>query len=413
MSLEQDPVVGMGVNGSELPDAPSSFDRGSSDPTPSTPSEPVTFEGALRDHQAAQAAAAPAGDPTNPLPAAPPAAPPSSAVLTKLAQYGLSADQFPDEDTALRYLVERAQQYEQVLPWANIGRQVYPHREQFNQYLAGQQAPAAPPAPAPAPAQPESFDLDAHFKKHWDVPEYDPSWEKLVTLNPQTGLFEPVSPGVMPSVVDAANKYAATVRAKQRELLANPLKVTYQGLVEPLKREILREIEQRQEQQTHIQQITQFEQQYAPYIYQTDANGQVLVDPFTNQPTFSAFGHRFAQHVQDLREAGMTNPLKIQNKALELATFDLLRVQQQQQLQAPPPAPAAPPAAPAPTPAQASAQQTRSFLDNALARAAHNPSAGGPASGAIPSEPVVRSWGDLESGAGFFANEAKRLGVIR
>jgi hypothetical protein len=349
--------------------------------------------------------------PAAPQPAvAPPAAPAApSPVSQAIASLGLDPRAFPDDNAAVQYLTGVAQEYQQLLPYAQLGYQMQPHLDKFQAWMNGQGQPQAQPAAAPAaPAAPQGFNLDEHFKKAWNLPDFDPSWEKLVQFNPQTGLYEGIAPGVPYNIVDGMNKYAMAYKSKQREFMQNPIKQTFEHIKDPILHEVREEIQRQYRTMQAQQENQQFEQQYAKHLYQTDAAGNIVINPMTGQPQPSGFGNRFFHHARALYESGVRDERTLRQYALDQAIGEVMRMQYNQPAAPAAPAqPAAPPAAP-PTPAQISQEKTSSFLQNAMNRAGHTPSAAGAA--AAPSEPVrFSSFGDLD---GLFERAARQRGVI-
>ena len=358
---------------------------------------------------------APPGAPVLPQPVAPAAPPPTpSPVMQAVAQLGLDPAQFPDDATAVSYLAQVAGEYRQMMPYAQMGYQMQPHLEQFRAWMQqqnNQAAPANQPA-AQHPAAPSEFNLDEHFTKAWDVPAYDPNWEKLVQFNPQTGLLEPVAPGVPFQIVDAANKWRQATQSKQRDFWNNPIKQVWSNIEQPVEHKVRSIVNEMMQRTLAAQENQQFEQQHARHLYQFDQNGNVIVNPLTGAPEQTAFGGRFFQHARSLRAAGITDHRELRQRAYDLALGDVLRedYQRRMQQQQQPGQPGAPaPQAPAQAPPAPPADPRTTFMQSALQRASHNPSA--VPAGASPSEPVsLRSYADLE---GMFEREARTQGILR
>lgn len=240
---------------------------------------------------------------------------------------------------------------------------------QMQGWIAQQQVQQPSPEPEPQKPAEEEWSLDGHFAKAWGVPNRDPQWDDIIASgiivkDPDTGQYVP-RPGlnswmsVNPKVLQDINAYEQSYGRSAREFLADPLRKTYEALVEVFDRRYAKPetVTQTLEDRTVEQVASQFEQQHGAWLKTAD-------------------GERFLKLVSAFRAT--MPPMQAMQEAL-------LYVSPPQTAQ-PTPAesesaatPAAMPA-PAPTPEQISAQKQESFLQDAKRRASHSSSGGVPPS---------------------------------
>lgn len=354
--------------------------------------------------QPAPATAVPAG--TSPPP-------PVNPLLAQARQLGISVN---DDVSPEQLAASVMEHYQAQQPYIQYGQSLLPHAQIVNEALARAAQGGVPqPQPESAPVE-QQFDSSAYFAKKWNVPqwkeEYDFAIERgLVSRDPDSGMFVAANPQAGPMVAgmlpELNRAYQMQAKNFQDFLRGNPYQKFYEVLQEPLQKQLEQQISQRvesalQEYQRN-QRIDRFEQEHSGWMYNKGQSGQVDF----NRPTPE--GQKFLQAVQTLRNGGMQDLEQVTSIALQLAG----RAPQQA---AAPVAPAAPQfQATIPFPQQAAPQgfqQTSvytapqaSFLEEALARSAHTPSAGATAVQS-PDAPVILSESDLEN---LFTNEYRAL----
>lgn len=293
----------------------------------------------------------------------------------------------------------RAQQ-----PYIQYGQSLLPHAQVVNEALA-RAAQGPQPQQPQAPAE-QKFDPNSYFAQKWNVPqwkeEYDFAIERgLVARDPDSGMFIAANPQAGPMVAgmlpELNRAYQLQAKNFQDFLRGNPYQKFYEVLQEPLQKQLDEQISQRvqaalQEHQRQ-QQIDRFEQEHSSWMYAKSPTGQFDF----NRPTPE--GQKFLQNVQMLRDGGMRDFNQITSLALQLTG----RGQQSQQAAAPvqQQSPATIPFPQQQAPQAVSQVAQASFLQEALARSAHTPSAGA-MSVQSPDSPVVLSETDLEN---LFTNE--------
>lgn len=135
---------------------------------------------------------------------------PQFSVLESARQAGFPVDQYETDQDAFQAILQHTRSLESEL----INRQE--------------------PQPEPEPKGDE-WSLDSHFESLWSVPQYDPSWEDTLTVNPQTGQIEakPHVPwGVAQKAMADYTQYNSAHRKAMKGLFesGNPYKAMYEAL---------------------------------------------------------------------------------------------------------------------------------------------------------------------------------------
>lgn len=334
-----------------------------------------------------------------------PAAPTVSALAAQAAQLGIQLPATASDADVASALMSR---YQQMAPMAQYAQSLLPHADAINEFFATR---GQAPAPAAAPAKPEEWSIDGHFQKHWDGPKLTQEMQfainqGMVVRDPDTGLMVP-KPGMemmVAPILQGLNQAINWQSDAARGFITDPYRKTWDVLQDPIDRlvqqkfERLVQAQQQQFQAVHSQQtaadsVNQFEVANKDWIYQPANNGGMLLTPK---------GTQFVKLVKDLSAnfSGDANLLLSVCKQAVLGAESAA-------------APAgngavtAPVQAAAPTAAQVSAQQKSSFLQNAIANAAHQPN-GGANTVQSPSGPVSVSPGELES---MFLNDFRAQSV--
>lgn len=362
-------------------------------------------------------ASAPIGAPveTSPNPAAPQQEAPSNEpqisdslrhLLTTAEQYGVSTDGMTSEAQLTEAVL---QQMRQMQPYVQFAHQAMPHVGAVRDaYVSGQSpegnAPPQGSQAAPAPADSGAFDASKYLNEKYGGPSWKPEYQTavdtgIVHRDPETGLWKPVPgyevmAGTVVADMNAAQQHSSSFW--QGIAQGNPYDNFYNVLKEPLMhdfRALIEETIEGREKTTRSQDVvSRFEEEHASWLYQ--------VNPQTGERLPTEKGSQFLAAVSDLRESGITDPEKaigIASRMLGVGTTQSPAPAQQQAAttaQAPAQQPVAqPPATPQPpAPQQTPTQQA--FLDSALQRAAHSPTATG---GIAPDQPQSVTEGDLES----------------
>lgn len=189
-----------------------------------------------------------------------------------------------DDRTALLHLIRQASQAQQANYYADLGRQIVPHAQQFQSYLQQQQQPQTQERPA------------------WEAPPFDERWLALVTQDQATGLYVS-KPGVDPAVARQVNEFAEWKSNFDR----NPA-ATLNTMVESRAREIAREESRRAAQEWQQQNaIAQITESNSRWLYQHDEQGRRVVGhngSFVPTPE----GARYIDHLRSLAQAGIKDP---------------------------------------------------------------------------------------------------------
>lgn len=229
--------------------------------------------------------------------------------ISRLQQAGFDTSRFQSEDDAIRAFVDQQQQLQALQPYAQYGQQLIPYAQQFREFLASQQQPAQP-AQQQEPETKKSLEerLQEHWRSIWNAPEYDPTWERMVQLNPDTGMYEGVSPVVPANVVQQMNQYRDWQRQSIDKLLRDPFSLQWNAMrpgIEDVTREI---IQQELASYAVSRDFQNLDEEYGHLLYETDARGQRVVDPWTNEYKRTPFGDHVVSEMQRLSQVGVSDP---------------------------------------------------------------------------------------------------------
>lgn len=225
---------------------------------------------------------------------------------------------FSDDKALAAALFDAAEQYNQMQPLAQIGRQFAPYVDRmgdFQEYLAAKDAEAKAAAEEAAKAAlPPAME--------WRKAEYDPQWERFCEQDQRTGTWQPI--GGAPQFQTYANKLNEATEARRfnsQQVVSDlpglldkyyaPRETSLkQSIIEEARKEMQQEFARRQQEaeaQAYIQ-------QHAKDFYQCDATGYPLIGS-DGQPRLSLKGEAMAQHATALRDSGITDPYTIRNYA--------------------------------------------------------------------------------------------------
>lgn len=273
-------------------------------------------------------------------------------------------------------------QYQQQSQLANWAKQLLPHADKITAALQQRE---------PEPEPQAEWDLDQHFAKAWDIPEYNSSWDNMIqsgaVQKDASGRYAPAEGfeylNLSPELREL-NEFESKRGKSVQDLFygGNFYKNVWDKFQEPIERMIQDKaqalLEERFGQESVHDTISQFESQNE-WLY--DGQNMELVN---GQPMrkLTEQGRKFFDTVGQLRESGMTDASTVLKYASQLV---------------PPPAQEPTPAAPAATPEQASEQQAQSFLDTAMQRAQHSPSGGGASATHPETEPINVTRNELHN----------------
>lgn len=281
-------------------------------PTPAPSPEPMGTPGAAGT------------DPPAPAPAPSPAG-----VRGFLERQGIDVSAFPDEDAAARALEQHFRQTQQLQRYAPYVEQLQQHWSGYQEYLRQQQQQQQPPAPAAAPEKP-------WWSEYHNPPEYDPGWEKLVVKDEQGNLMP--AQGAPPDIVNRYLNYHQYRQQTADKLLSNPYQFFEPAIKRLAREEAQSLIRENLGQYQDTAFAREFTAQNAQWLYDRDAQGQVLtqpaVDPASGQlvhrPSLSPTGRLFAHYVQDAERRGVRGVQDQRDYALGLVQRDLALAQLQQ-----------------------------------------------------------------------------------
>lgn len=205
---------------------------------------------------------------------------------------GVDLTRYQDDDQALNALGGLMRQAVQWRQAAEQYQQIVPYWSQFQQYLQQQSQPKQP---------------DQQQQKWWTTPEYDPSWQQAIEVDPATGQPR-VKPGYSPDILNKITTYQNWQRDTLSKLLTDPISTLKQGIVELVQPMIKEAVSGNLGQYQQQVQASQIVNQNLGWIYQTDATGQAIRNPVTGAPEFSPAGKLYAQYVAMLDQQGIKDP---------------------------------------------------------------------------------------------------------
>jgi hypothetical protein len=234
------------------------------------------------------------------------------------SERGYDPKDFADDKALAAALFDRAEEYNQVQPIVQIGRQFAPYADKmgdFQAYLAAKEEEAKAAAE-------EAIKAATPPALEWRKTEYDPQWERFCEQDPRTGMWSPL--GGAPQFAGYAQKLNDVQEARRlnsQDLLGDfpglldkyfaPRETSLkQTIIEEARKLVREEFAQRQ-QEIEVQAYIQL---HAKDFYQQDSGGQVLVG-VDGQPRLTPKGEAMAMHAQELRESGMNDPNVIRQYA--------------------------------------------------------------------------------------------------
>ena len=333
--------------------------------------------------------------PTVETPAAPAvsatsAPPPSLSALALAAQKaGLTCDGLSDEQIAQ----SMSDHIVRTRPYATYGQQMAPYADQIREYFERGTPSGQPTTPAPVEPEEKVWDAEKYFSEKWPAPKWDDTYNfaiqnGMVQRSAETGMYEP-APGYEQMVLEllpGLNR-ATTWTAQQWQGITrgNPYQQFFEVLQEPLRHawqdDVQRIVAEHFDRQQTEQRVNRFEADNAGWLY--------ALDQQTGTQILTPKGQTFYNEIANLRERGIDDPQTL----IDLASRLVGAGQSTAPLSAP--TSVLPPVVPV-TPQAASAQQQTTFLQNALERASHAPSAGG-FSHIAPDHPVSVNENELNN----------------
>jgi len=377
------------------------------DPAPDVQELPENYESAFTDAAAEAATGAtkspePATPPADASPSppagsveSPPAGPAISSAFLAAQEAGVDTSGYEDDAALIAGLHKQSQELRQ---YADYGRQVLPYDRQFREF---QQQQAQDPSPAPEQKTEKPWDVGEHFTNSWKQPEYEQGWDAflqsgMIQQDPN-GQFVPAEGqhlNVPPNVLQGMNAHRVWQRQALETLVNNPFQTTWDAFQEPLSRLIEERVQKTLGEYDSSQSMTGWEAENSKLLYEHDGNDKVINDIYGN-PKATAYGEAFIQAAQELRQSGVNDTDQILRLASQM-TRSLL----------PTATPKEGNGAPVPTPTPES-EKPASFMQEAIAKAGHNPSPGAYAEGE-GQDPVARDNTELEN---MFTVAAKKAGV--
>lgn len=222
--------------------------------------------------------------------------------------------QYQDDEAALVHLIQQAQRAKQSDAYAQLGRQMTPHLQDF-QTFRQQQASTQKAAAAPAAYMP---------------PEFDDRWLGLLERDPASGLFFG-KPGTPPAIVDAANKRLEW----QDKFSKNPIQFFEQYSQDKVAPLVQQQVQAQLEQYKQSQQVDSILASNFQWLYQHDQSGRPLAGA-NGQYMPTPAGQLYIQQVDQLSKAGVRDPRMQDQLARQLVAGVFAQGQAQQRQAAAP-----------------------------------------------------------------------------
>lgn len=201
-----------------------------------------------------------------------------------------------DDRAAVADLVRSALANRQADYYAQLGRQLAPHAEKVSEYIRQQQSPPKPSAPKP-----------------WERPEFDERWVGLVDRDPSTGLYVG-KPGVPTEVVEKVNRFAEWRANYERD----PISFAREAWREDARQEAMRIYQEQFAQSRREAAIERIVSENSSWLYQVNDQGVRITDPVTGQFAYTPLGAEYLQGLQEVRSAGVSDPILQDRLAQEL-----------------------------------------------------------------------------------------------
>lgn len=302
---------------------------------------------------------------------------PYAALRKQVADLGLKTNGTETPEQLSEALIN---QLRTMQPMAQYAQQVMPHADDFNRYLESQKNPQPQ-----APQEPEQeWTEESYFQDKYGGPTWKSEFQNaieqgIVMRDPDTGLWTS-APGaeIMAANIlgdmNAAQQHSSSFWQKLSQ--GNPYQEIYGAVKEPLLKEVealvAQTLRQREQQSNQTNYVSSFEDNNASWLYE--------IDPTTGSQVPTERGNQFFDAIDEIKADGITDPEKVLKYAMKMVG-------------PPPPAQAPPAVEPVQQQAQQQPEPKKSFLEGALERAKHSPSASVSAADA----PQAVTSGDLES----------------
>ena len=249
------------------------------------------------------------------------------------------------------------------------------------------ETPSTPAAPSPDGGDTSSLDLDKHFRESWNVPEWDPMFDAAINggavQKGENGLWEPVAgmEAMAYPVIGRLNQATAAQQQEVQKLFrGNPIQTIYDKIAPVVRQDLAGEVDRRVEEGIERyqvqQQVDQYEQDNAGWLYAQSPTGQQQL---------SQQGQQFFTQARSLIDQGVPLTQALEYTERLLGVNNSQHAQQPAQQQFSPNQPPQQNAMPAQSqiynnpPVTATIPQENimppqaSFMQNALAVATHNP----------------------------------------
>jgi hypothetical protein len=327
-------------------------------PEPETQQQPQQTESQTLTEEAAAGAAPPAAAPPRQQQAAatqPEQPPPPAPLWREMAgKYGINIPDTASEEQVLGHLFQQRLQAQRLQTQLEA---LAPQMSEFNEWRKAQQAVQAPPKAAEEP----------YWKQYYNPPEFDPAWRQQIAKDLEGNLIP--AQGAPPDIV---NRYLTAQAFRDKEadrFMQNPhtyMEPTIKHVAREEAKALFNQLMAEQAQREFIQQTVTSPDM--TFVYETDPQGNIRRDPFSNEPIPSQLGRVYQHYAQQGHNKGWSPQ---DQHEFALAKVEAVRAQMAQQTQQ-----------------QTSGDRTKQKQDRAHAGHERKPNMGGmlpgPADGVTP-----------------------------
>lgn len=245
--------------------------------------------------------------------------PPTSAagVREAFAARGYDVQNFQDDQQFIETI-------ESGLSQLNDLPQLQQLAEYGKQFLS-QQSQGEPVSEPVSEQPPESYtDINQSSADNWQPPEFDPTWDDMLTLDAASGQYIPVNEHVNPAVAQKANVYRDWMRDQGQNFWNNPYEFMQNGLQGWIENTIDSRVNEISERTKYSEEVDDFLNQNAESLYHLDSAGNIMHDPVTGEESLTGKGAALKGYAEQARANGMSDPRAIQDYAVGMIEKDSL-----------------------------------------------------------------------------------------
>jgi len=230
-------------------------------------------------------------------------------------QFGYDLSKYQSDEEAAKGLIEASRKVGERDEYAKRYKELEPYLSEFNEFLQnrGQQT---------QPTQQQQEETAREIRA-----AYDPQWEGWMERDESTGAVKQDQAGNVkwqvgtPKEVkdgfhqwyDASQRFRRDPVSFIKEQAKSLLDVDQ--ITEQVRERVFGELQQRHAQESQVHQAQRILQENSGWMYQTNGQGQPVMDPETGRPVFSERGAAYFNAVQRLTQSGLNDQATIDHFA--------------------------------------------------------------------------------------------------